>query len=127
MTKASVPSIEPSTAQKWLDEGALLVDLREKVEREALAFTQAEYLALPLSELEAGYAALPQNRPLIMACQSGSRSLRATAFLIKRGFRAIANLEGGILAWQAQGYPVAVREHAKLATAGDCCSSPNCC
>ncbi|XP_039042367.1 thiosulfate sulfurtransferase 18-like [Hibiscus syriacus] len=41
--------------------------------------------------------------PLIVDCQSGVRSLHATADLLKCGFKNVANMGGGYLAWNEKG------------------------
>lgn len=99
-----VPEIDVQEAQHRLEEGALLVDVREADE-----YRQARIpgsLLLPLSEFQARYAELPQDRPLILQCRSGVRSARATEFLLGRGYRDVANLAGGILAWKSAELPV---------------------
>ncbi|MDW8260380.1 MAG: hypothetical protein RML32_13150 [Gammaproteobacteria bacterium] len=37
-----------------------------------------------------------------MMCRSGGRSLQVARFLVQQGFRNVANLTGGILAWSEQ-------------------------
>ena len=45
---------------------------------------------------------IPKNRPIVVHCKSGVRSLQAIQLLEKQGFDDLYNLEGGILAWQSQ-------------------------
>ncbi len=44
---------------------------------------------------------------MIVYCRSGHRAALAAATLKDMGFRNVANLEGGITAWQAAGLPTA--------------------
>jgi rhodanese-related sulfurtransferase len=46
------------------------------------------------------------DRPLIVYCQGGARSAIAASFLVKLSFPRVANLQGGLPAWLASGYPV---------------------
>lgn len=46
------------------------------------------------------------NATYLVYCRSGARSSRAARALAARGFQDVRNLHGGILAWQALGYPV---------------------
>lgn len=39
-------------------------------------------------------------------CRSGNRSATATQFMIDEGFSSVLELDGGILAWQRNGFPV---------------------
>jgi glyoxylase-like metal-dependent hydrolase (beta-lactamase superfamily II)/rhodanese-related sulfurtransferase len=60
-------------------------------------------LLLPLAQLEARLAELPRDRPIVTVCRSGARSSRAAAMLGKAGFERVANLNGGMLRWRAEG------------------------
>jgi glyoxylase-like metal-dependent hydrolase (beta-lactamase superfamily II)/rhodanese-related sulfurtransferase len=50
---------------------------------------------------------LPRDRPLVMVCRSGARSAQATVLLQRAGFPQVANLNGGMLRWRADGHSVA--------------------
>jgi len=62
---------------------------------------------VPLSELRERLAAVPQDKPVVTVCQSGSRSGQATVILRQAGIEQAANLRGGMLAWNEAGLPVA--------------------
>ncbi len=47
-----------------------------------------------------------RNRPIIVACHSGSRSSRICSLLRKQGFEKVYNLDGGLLAWQSANLPL---------------------
>lgn len=59
-------------------------------------------LHIPLYLLPLQYAELDPARPAVFYCQSGMRSAQACAFLAARGYAALYNLQGGILAWLQQ-------------------------
>ena len=63
-------------------------------------------LNIPLSELVARAAELPDEAPLVVHCQSGSRSAIAASVLRAKGLTDVSNLTGGIVAWQQGGHPV---------------------
>ena len=48
---------------------------------------------------------LPDDDPLLVVCRSGGRSARVVAYLVGQGYPAV-NVEGGMLAWSAQGRAV---------------------
>ncbi|MBN8968141.1 MAG: rhodanese-like domain-containing protein [Rhizobiales bacterium] len=96
----------PTTTTRRLAEGAILVDVREKAETDRLALDVPNVIALPLGELEQRFTELPRDRDLVMVCQVGGRSLKATYFLMYQGFDRVANMEGGIVKWAAKGFPV---------------------
>ena len=120
----------PTTTRRWLAEGALLVDVRELAEVAQQAFDVPGVLLLPLSELEQRFAELPRDRDLVLACQVGARSLKATYFLMYQGYTRVANLEGGLVKWASKGFPV--RGTQPAAAAAGCCgggtqSASSCC
>ena len=61
---------------------------------------------IPLGELEARTAELPDDQPIYVICRSGNRSKTASQILNKAGKKDVRNVQGGILAWVAAGYPV---------------------
>mgnify|MGYP001478916867 FL=1 len=96
----------PTTTQSLLKQGYTLVDVRERDESARLAFDVANLIIMPLSELEQRYAELPTDRPLILACQDGSRSLRATYYLMNKGYTNVTNMKFGMARWVARGFPI---------------------
>ena len=96
----------PTTTQSLLKQGYTLVDVRERDESARLAFDVANLISMPLSELEQRYAELPTDRPLILACQDGSRSLRATYYLMNKGYTNVTNMKFGMARWVARGFPI---------------------
>ena len=96
----------PTTTQSLLKQGYTLVDVRERDESARLAFDVANLISMPLSELEQRYAGLPTDRPLILACQDGSRSLRATYYLMNKGYTNVTNMKFGMARWVARGFPI---------------------
>ena len=70
---------------------------------------------IPLAQL--AEAPLPDG-PLVLVCQSGARSERGVAALTRRGLASVggglADLEGGLIAWQAAQLPLERRKGAPL-------------
>lgn len=54
---------------------------------------------IPFSELPLRLEELNPEQQIIIHCQSGGRSKRATEFLMSQGFRHVFNLKGGAMAW----------------------------
>ena len=50
---------------------------------------------------------LDKNKPVYLYCRSGRRSGIAMNLMKDMGFMAVYNLDGGIIAWQEQGLPIA--------------------
>jgi rhodanese-related sulfurtransferase len=74
-----------------------LLDVRDEWEY-ALARLDAALL-VPMRELEKRIAELDPNRPTVVYCHHGIRSLHAALALRSRGFANVRSLRGGIDRW----------------------------
>ena len=79
--------------------------------READTFAQGhlpESRNIPMKALAGRIGELDKfkAKTVIAICQTGDRSASATAQLKKAGFAEVFSLDGGLVAWQAQGLPV---------------------
>ena len=110
------PLVRRTTGGPWLNttqathlinrEDALVIDVREPNEFAAGHVLGAKNM--PLAKLDAAGAELAKKkeRPLIVYCDGGERSAKALAALKKHGYTRVANLSGGLGAWQQAGLPV---------------------
>jgi sulfur-carrier protein adenylyltransferase/sulfurtransferase len=100
---AAIMLYTPATLRERLraDAAALpvLVDVRE--DHEYAAGHLPDSIHLPLAELAARCGELPPGRELVFICRTGTRSRRACQIAAAQGRRSVANLEGGLVAWQA--------------------------
>jgi rhodanese-related sulfurtransferase len=88
----------------WIAGDVALVDCRERVEHEVTRI--AGVPLIPMSEFLERLDDLPTDRPVVMVCRSGARSGQVADYLNAEGRHGeVANLEGGILAWAADGLP----------------------
>lgn len=95
--------VTPQEGQRRVQQGALLVDVREQNEFDEIHAEGAQLIAL--SEFEARAGELPRDRELVMICRSGARSARAGQYLLDQGYSSVVNLAGGTLAWVDAGLP----------------------
>ena len=99
--------ITPAQATALINrDDAVVVDVREAGEFAAGHLINARHI--PLAELEKRIGELEKfkDKPVILNCQSGSRSGAACTILRKAGFTSVHNLEGGIGAWEQAGMPI---------------------
>lgn len=88
----------------WRAGRLAIIDVREQAEHDATRV--ADVPLIPMSELVERVDDLPTDRELVIMCRSGQRSARVAEYLSQQGDRGeVANLEGGILAWAAEGLP----------------------
>ena len=85
---------------------AIFVDVRESKEM-ATGVINGAY-RVPLSSFEKNSTQLDKfkDKPVIVYCRSGNRSIGAGGKLKKKGFGQVYNLTGGILAWQKEKLPL---------------------
>ena len=121
-----VKEICPTTTQQWVKDGALLVDVREKDEVAQLAYDVPNILHIPLSEFEERFNEIPKDKPVVMVCKGGGRSLRAAGFLVNHGYKDVVNMQHGIMRWAEKGFPTKGNTSTETGN-GDCCSTSGCC
>lgn len=93
----SPPPRQPSPARAMVRDGALLVDVRTP--REFAAGHLEGALNIPLQELAERMAEVgPRERPVVVYCQTGSRSEVATELLRQAGYQTVYDL-GRMRAW----------------------------
>src|SRR5580658_6128549 len=85
--------------EAWRHDGRslALVDVREPWELEICQIRNS--IAIPLQTLPARLAEIPTDRPVVVLCHHGMRSLQAVGWLRRNGVPAAVNLTGGIDAW----------------------------
>lgn len=99
-------TISPAAAAALVENGALLVDVREAAERQAGVIPCAAHA--PLSALQDCEIPAAPGQTVIFHCKSGGRtSLNAAALAGKVSGNETYLLEGGMDAWRSQGLPVA--------------------
>lgn len=102
-----IPAVDVLEAHRRLtgpgEARPLLVDVREP--DEFVRVRAAGAVLVPLGTLPGHWRQLPRDRPILVICATGNRSALATAFLLAAGFRDVANVEGGTVAWYRAGLP----------------------
>ena len=101
--RAGIEEVDPPGAQGLLDEGALLVDVREHDEWEQGRIPGA--VLLPRGNLESRIeqVAPDRTRPVVLYCASGNRSAFAAKTLSELGYERPVSLTGGYTGWQRDG------------------------
>ena len=65
-------------------------------------------LSIPYDQIEQNLSQLPadRNARIVLYCRSGRMSAIAAESLVRLGYTDIWDLEGGMLAWEAAGFPL---------------------
>lgn len=85
-----------------LGDGTVLIDVREADELAKASIPGA--LSMPMSTLGDHLDELPEGT-FYLVCHSGMRSGRIAQSLVEQGHDAIS-VEGGIVQWEQEGFPV---------------------
>ncbi len=75
----------------------LLLDVREPWEVEIASLPGATLI--PMAEIPSRLQELDPDRPTVVLCHHGARSLNVTLWLRKQGFEHVQSLAGGIDQW----------------------------
>jgi len=100
----SLPTINAARARQLIDQGAVLVDIRETDEHAREHVPGA--LSIPLSRL--AEVDIPAGKAVIFHCRSGTRTAANAARLAAAAACDAYILEGGLEAWKKAGLSVAV-------------------
>jgi sulfur-carrier protein adenylyltransferase/sulfurtransferase len=88
----------------------LLLDIREPHEFASGVIPGA--VLMPQGRLpdEVERVAPDRSVPIVVYCATGQRSLFVTRWLEQQGYRDVASMAGGIVAWRSEGRPIAMQE-----------------
>jgi rhodanese-related sulfurtransferase len=78
-----------------------VLDVREDAE-----FRQGHLpgaIHVPVKRLPDRVAKLRRDKPYAVICASGSRSVKATTYLLEQGFAGTVSVDGGVTAWARSG------------------------
>lgn len=99
----TLPTISPQAARQLIDQGAVLVDIRELDEHRRERVPGARHEALSsLAAIDAGSAPA-----VVFHCRSGARTQANAQRLAEAAACDAYILEGGLEAWKKAGLPVA--------------------
>jgi rhodanese-related sulfurtransferase len=102
----SLKTISPAEAKDLMNQGAVLVDIRDADEHAREHIPGATNLAL--SEIKPGRPELESPRAVIYHCRSGARTMANAAALNEAAACEAYVVEGGLEAWRKAGLPVRV-------------------
>lgn len=83
-----------------------ILDVRTRYETGEEKARIKNALMIPIDELRDRLGEVPKDKPVMTICRSGKRSALAFDILRKAGWEQVANINGGLLRWAAEGLPV---------------------
>ena len=95
----SIQELSPMQLQRWGEENKefILLDVREDDE---VKFSSLPYhLHIPMNLIPIRQNEIPDDKPIVIYCHHGVRSMQVVLYLQAAGFEDLYNLTGGIDAW----------------------------
>src|SRR5215469_7015599 len=112
---APLESVDTSTARRrWEAGDALLLDVRNGNEYRDGHIPGSMHI--PASRLTKKLGDVPRDRPVLVYCAGGNRSVAASSELLSAGFTDVADIAGGFDAWDEAGYPKELGDREKAST-----------
>lgn len=84
--------------------GVYLIDVREQWEYDEGHIPGVTLI--PMNQVPNRLDEIPTDKEVVVTCRSGNRSGQITDYLRQQGFDNVHNMSGGIVEWEAAGYPV---------------------
>ncbi|MBU2525689.1 MAG: rhodanese-like domain-containing protein [Bacteroidetes bacterium] len=107
LQKEGIQLVSPAEMQNLLQmENVQLIDVRTPVEYTDGHLPNAQNINFFDDDFEKQLEKLDKNQPICVYCKSGGRSSKAAKILREKGFKAVYNLDGGIIKWQKEGLEV---------------------
>lgn len=90
------------------DEATRIIDVRDP--QEFIKGSIADAINIPLDKLDEqlAKATLIKDKPVVVACQTGTRVPPACKILAKHGYTQIFGLTGGMQAWEEANLPITI-------------------
>jgi rhodanese-related sulfurtransferase len=82
------------------DSQVALLDVRESWELDIVKLPMARHI--PMNEIPNRLNEIDPNLMIVVMCHGGVRSLKVAQYLASQGYPSVANLSGGIAAWQRE-------------------------
>jgi rhodanese-related sulfurtransferase len=103
---SGVRDVAPGEATRLLNhENAIMIDMRSDRDFRDGHIVNAVHAPADNSDMSARLEKY-RDRPLIVYCRSGQRSMPVCSKLRKQGFEKVYNLKGGVLGWQQADLPI---------------------
>lgn len=101
----SVPEVDVEAAERMIDDGAVVLDVREPYEHAAGVIAGA--VLVPRADVAERIRTLVPDAavPIVVYCAGGVRSAYATKTLEELGYTGAVSMAGGMHAWEAAGKP----------------------
>lgn len=106
-SKAIFKSINPQKAAEMIaTEKPFILDVRTPSEFYAERIVGAKLIPVQQLADRIGELDTLKNKPILVYCRSGNRSIPASQILIRNGFKKVYNMQHGITGWMKEKLPI---------------------
>lgn len=105
----SIELVSPATAAQVIEDdpaGLVVLDIRTLEEFNDARLADAIVVDFYADDFAAQLDTLDKNVPYVMYCRTGNRTSEAVKTMKKLGFVKVYEIDGGIVNWVEQGYPI---------------------
>lgn len=109
-----IRQVGPEEATQLINhDGGVVIDVRD--DKEYAEGHIINSLHVPMASVQSRIGELEKykQKPVIVSCRSGARSNTVSGWLRKHNFENVANLKGGVMAWQNAGLPLSKKKSKK--------------
>lgn len=106
---SAIQVVQPNDAAATIaaaDDDLVILDVRTPEEFAEGHIDGAVMIDFYRDDFASELAALDPDVPYVLYCRSGNRSGQARAMMAELGFRAVDDVDGGVIAWQNAGLPL---------------------
>ena len=104
-TKREITEVDPIAARGRIDQGAVLIDVREADEVEQGLIPGATHIPRGFLEARVEETVRDHTQPVVVYCAGGARSAFAAKALADLGYTDVVSLAGGFGGWKGAGLP----------------------
>ncbi|PJD93067.1 MAG: sulfurtransferase [Legionella sp.] len=107
-SKLCIKTISVQALKQLCDENPdlHLIDIREPQEWAEVHIPGVRHIPKDQLVQTLTEQSLPLSQDIYLHCRSGMRSLAAAEQLIALGYQSVYSVDGGIVAWANEGYPI---------------------
>lgn len=102
----SITQVSISDAVRLINKGATVIDVRPGEEYRAGHIVSARNVELRDIESDEKAVKKPKNKVLLLVCDNGLSSAKATKLLRKAGFEHAFSLKSGLKSWRTENLPL---------------------
>mgnify|MGYP001401530417 CR=1 FL=1 len=102
-TKAQIREVDPAEAERLIEKGAVLLDVREPDEFEQGAVPGSIHIPRGHLESQIENRVPDHDQPIVVMCAGGTRSAFAAKTLGELGYVDVVSMDGGFNKWKDEG------------------------